>query len=104
MMIFQALKSRGFIYRQFLVSPTDLGIPNQRSRYFLIAKRGKKMKFHFDPYVKNWKRKSTPTEPDAKKAKIEENEETNAETLDEAEEDLEKEIEEHIHDEIKGNY
>ena len=62
------------------------------------------MKFHFDPYVKNWKRKSTPTEPDAKKAKIEENEETNTETLDEAEEDLEKEIEEHIHDEIKGNY
>ena len=39
------------------MSPTDLGTPNQRARYFLIAKRGKNMKFHFDSYVKNWKKK-----------------------------------------------
>jgi len=85
-MLLEALKSRGFIYRQFLVSPTDLGIPNQRARYFLIAKRGKKMNFHFDSYVKNWKKKKPKAEvdifeeeggeheveePDAKKAKVE---------------------------------
>ena len=64
------ISSRGFIYRQFLVSPTDLGIPNQRARYFLIAKRGKSMKFHFDSYVKNWKRKDQ-SEPAAKKQRIE---------------------------------
>ena len=67
-MLLAALKSRGFIYRQFLVSPNDLGIPNQRARYFLIAKRGKMMKFNFDSYVKNWKRKKT--EPQAKKQKL----------------------------------
>jgi len=61
-LLLEALRSRGFIYRQFLVSPTDLGIPNQRARYFLIAKRGKNMKFHFDSYVKNWKKKKPKTE------------------------------------------
>ena len=70
-MLLEALKSRGFIYRQFMVSPTDLGIPNQRARYFLIAKRGKNMKFNFDSYVKNWKRKKSgkkesPEEPEEK--------------------------------------
>ena len=60
------------------------------------------MKFHFDPYVKNWKRKSTANEPEMKKAKIEENEDTSTETIEETEEDLEKEIEEHIHDDIEG--
>merc|ERR1712176_1466608 len=71
-MLLEALKERGFIYRQFLISPTDLGIPNQRARYFLIAKRGKKMNFHFDSYVKNWKRKTG--EPPQKKTKIEKGE------------------------------
>lgn len=87
-LLLEALKSRGFIYRQFLISPTDLGIPNQRARYFLIAKRGKKMKFHFDSYVKNWKTKklvktkeddifhseepdNKQEEPESKKIKIE---------------------------------
>merc|ERR1711935_738622 len=95
-MLLEALKSRGFIYRQFLVSPTDLGIPNQRARYFLIAKRGKKMKFHFDPYVKNWKKKSIEVEPEAKKAKIDNDENIDDGDNDELDED---EIEKHIHDE-----
>jgi len=67
-MLLTALKERGFIFRQFLISPTDLGVPNQRARYFLIAKRGKNMKFHFDSYVKNWKRKKV--EPEKKKPKL----------------------------------
>merc|ERR1711935_709771 len=107
-MLLEALKSRGFIYRQFLVSPTDLGIPNQRARYFLIAKRGKKMKFHFDPYVKNWKKKSNEVEPEAKKAKIDDDDkndekvDTNTdEKVDDGDNDEldEEEIEKHIHDE-----
>merc|ERR1711887_300447 len=80
-MLLVALKERGFIFRQFLISPTDLGVPNQRARYFLIAKRGKNMKFHFDSYVKNWKKKKitkkevdlfdeeNSEEPDSKKIK-----------------------------------
>jgi len=107
-MLLEALKSRGFIYRQFLVSPTDLGIPNQRARYFLIAKRGKKMKFHFDPYVKNWKKKSSEVEPEAKKAKmdvddknVEKVDDNNDEKTDDGDNDEldEEEIEKHIHDE-----
>ena len=46
------------------------------------------MKFHFDPYVKNWKRKS---EPEAKKAKLE--------TEENDELDEEAEIEQHIKEE-----
>lgn len=92
-LLLEALRSRGFIYRQFLISPTDLGIPNQRARYFLIAKRGKKMQFHFDSYVKNWKKKKVQkneevdlfadeNQPEAKKAKVDENgEDEHADTL-----------------------
>ena len=35
-----ALRSVGFAMREFHLSPTDLGQPNQRSRYFLLAQRG----------------------------------------------------------------
>lgn len=33
------LKENGFNYQEFLVSPTDLGIPNSRLRYYLIASK-----------------------------------------------------------------
>lgn len=33
------LKSRNFLVQEFLLSPTDFGIPNSRTRYFLIAKQ-----------------------------------------------------------------
>ena len=92
-----ALDSRNFIYRQFLISPTDLGTPNQRARYFLIAKRGKHMKFHFDPYVINWKKKSEAKEPDNKKQKL----------GDEKEKDLsdnEEEIADHLKEETEGSF
>ncbi|XP_071850945.1 tRNA (cytosine(38)-C(5))-methyltransferase-like isoform X2 [Apostichopus japonicus] len=32
------LKKCHFSYKEFLLSPTDLGVPNQRLRYFLLAK------------------------------------------------------------------
>ncbi|KAJ1624184.1 S-adenosyl-L-methionine-dependent methyltransferase [Pavlovales sp. CCMP2436] len=35
-----ALRSRGFSLREFWLSPVHLGIPNQRTRYFLLGKRG----------------------------------------------------------------
>ncbi|XP_043916545.1 tRNA (cytosine(38)-C(5))-methyltransferase isoform X2 [Protopterus annectens] len=33
-----ALKNCGYVYQEFLLSPTCIGIPNSRLRYFLIAK------------------------------------------------------------------
>ncbi|XP_027451018.1 tRNA (cytosine(38)-C(5))-methyltransferase isoform X2 [Zalophus californianus] len=37
-LLIQALENCGFQYQEFLLSPTSLGIPNSRLRYFLIAK------------------------------------------------------------------
>uniref|UniRef100_A0A8D0CDP1 tRNA (cytosine(38)-C(5))-methyltransferase n=1 Tax=Scleropages formosus TaxID=113540 RepID=A0A8D0CDP1_SCLFO len=34
----KTLKDCGYIYEEFLLSPTNLGIPNSRLRYFLIAR------------------------------------------------------------------
>jgi len=87
-----ALDSRNFIYRQFLISPTDLGTPNQRARYFLIAKRGKHMKFHFDPYVINWKKKNEAKEPENKKQRLNDEEEKDLS-------DNEEEIADHLKEE-----
>ncbi|NXE19961.1 TRDMT methyltransferase, partial [Ardeotis kori] len=36
--LLRTLKTCGFKYQEFLLSPTSLGIPNSRLRYFLIAK------------------------------------------------------------------
>ncbi|NXD11892.1 TRDMT methyltransferase, partial [Nothocercus nigrocapillus] len=36
--LLQTLETCGFKYQEFLLSPTSLGIPNSRLRYFLIAK------------------------------------------------------------------
>ncbi|XP_043823225.1 tRNA (cytosine(38)-C(5))-methyltransferase isoform X2 [Dromiciops gliroides] len=37
-LLVQTLENCGFKYQEFLLSPTSLGIPNSRLRYFLIAK------------------------------------------------------------------
>uniref|UniRef100_A0A8D2DK64 tRNA (cytosine(38)-C(5))-methyltransferase n=1 Tax=Sciurus vulgaris TaxID=55149 RepID=A0A8D2DK64_SCIVU len=37
-MLIQTIEKCGFQYQEFLLSPTSLGIPNSRLRYFLIAK------------------------------------------------------------------
>ncbi|NWR28889.1 TRDMT methyltransferase, partial [Tachuris rubrigastra] len=42
--LLQTLATCGFKYQEFLLSPTCLGIPNSRLRYFLIAK------LHQDPF------------------------------------------------------
>ncbi|XP_071850887.1 tRNA (cytosine(38)-C(5))-methyltransferase-like isoform X2 [Apostichopus japonicus] len=36
--LIDVLKKCNFSYKEFLLSPTDLGVPNQRLRYFLLAK------------------------------------------------------------------
>jgi tRNA (cytosine38-C5)-methyltransferase len=35
----QALKKRGFVFEEWILSPTQFGVPNNRPRYYLIAKR-----------------------------------------------------------------
>ncbi|KAM5144953.1 tRNA (cytosine(38)-C(5))-methyltransferase isoform 2-T2 [Callospermophilus lateralis] len=37
-MLIKTIENCGFQYQEFLLSPTSLGIPNSRLRYFLIAK------------------------------------------------------------------
>ncbi|XP_037594933.1 tRNA (cytosine(38)-C(5))-methyltransferase isoform X3 [Cebus imitator] len=37
-LLLQTIENCGFQYQEFLLSPTSLGIPNSRLRYFLIAK------------------------------------------------------------------
>ncbi|XP_011362665.1 tRNA (cytosine(38)-C(5))-methyltransferase isoform X1 [Pteropus medius] len=37
-LLIQTIESCGFQYQEFLLSPTSLGIPNSRLRYFLVAK------------------------------------------------------------------
>ncbi|XP_037693582.1 tRNA (cytosine(38)-C(5))-methyltransferase isoform X2 [Choloepus didactylus] len=37
-LMIQTIENCGFQYQEFLLSPTSLGIPNSRLRYFLIAK------------------------------------------------------------------
>lgn len=34
----QTLFSKGYIYSQFILTPTELGIPNERPRYYCIAR------------------------------------------------------------------
>ncbi|XP_062066502.1 tRNA (cytosine(38)-C(5))-methyltransferase isoform X2 [Lepus europaeus] len=38
-LLIQTIENCGFQYQEFLLSPTSLGIPNSRLRYFLVAKR-----------------------------------------------------------------
>lgn len=41
----KSLKSSGFFYQEFMLSPTCLGIPNSRTRYYCIARKSEKFKF-----------------------------------------------------------
>ncbi|NXC45805.1 TRDMT methyltransferase, partial [Penelope pileata] len=47
--LLQTLEACGFKYQEFLLSPTCLGIPNSRLRYFLIAKRHEEPFFFHAP-------------------------------------------------------
>lgn len=40
------LSENGFIYQEFLLSPTQFGVPNSRCRYYCLAKR-KPLEFSF---------------------------------------------------------
>ncbi|NXQ69410.1 TRDMT methyltransferase, partial [Quiscalus mexicanus] len=61
--LLQTLATCGFKYQEFLLSPTCLGIPNSRLRYFLIAKLHQEP-FSFQApgqvmvYVDKWRRMS----------------------------------------------
>uniref|UniRef100_A0A1A9W237 tRNA (cytosine(38)-C(5))-methyltransferase n=1 Tax=Glossina brevipalpis TaxID=37001 RepID=A0A1A9W237_9MUSC len=44
-MYIEALKKGGFYYREFILSPTQLNIPNTRYRYYCMARRDKNFSF-----------------------------------------------------------
>lgn len=50
--LIDTLKKCNYKYKEFLLSPKDLGIPNQRLRYFLIAKQDS-LNFHGDIQFNN---------------------------------------------------
>ncbi|NXF20532.1 TRDMT methyltransferase, partial [Rhodinocichla rosea] len=67
--LLQTLATCGFKYQEFLLSPTCLGIPNSRLRYFLIAKLHQepfsfqapgqvRLNFSLVVYVDKWRRMS----------------------------------------------
>ena len=37
----RALRARGYTWRELWASPVHVGVPNQRTRYFLLARRGR---------------------------------------------------------------
>ncbi|KAK2718192.1 hypothetical protein QYM36_005495 [Artemia franciscana] len=41
----EILQSSGFYTIEFLLSPTDFGVPNSRLRYYLLARKNKKFTF-----------------------------------------------------------
>lgn len=43
-----ALKKSGFHFQEFLLSPTEIGIPNTRYRYYCLARRKKPFSFQCD--------------------------------------------------------
>lgn len=47
-MVITSLKSAGFEIQEFLVCPRQIGIPNSRLRYYLLAKRGENVEWSFD--------------------------------------------------------
>lgn len=46
-LLLETLKKSGFVHQEFILSPTQLGVPNVRHRYYLIAKR-KPLRMCFD--------------------------------------------------------
>ncbi|XP_061389880.1 tRNA (cytosine(38)-C(5))-methyltransferase [Musca vetustissima] len=41
----EALEKSGFYYREFILTPTQMGIPNTRHRYYCIARKGNDFQF-----------------------------------------------------------
>jgi len=37
-LLIETLKARGYAYQDFLLSPSDLGVPNSRTRYYLVGR------------------------------------------------------------------
>lgn len=44
-MLIEALNQAGFSYQEFILSPSQLGIPNSRHRYYCIARKNDSFKF-----------------------------------------------------------
>lgn len=44
----EALNRSGFQYQEFLLSPTEIGVPNTRYRYYCLARRKSRFSFHCD--------------------------------------------------------
>lgn len=49
-----ALKEANFFYQEFIISPTQIGIPNSRSRYYCIARKHEPFSFSSDSIVRKF--------------------------------------------------
>lgn len=48
----ETLKLAGFHYQEFILSPTQIGIPNTRHRYYVIARKKSAFSFKCDDIVR----------------------------------------------------
>uniref|UniRef100_A0A336LUK9 tRNA (cytosine(38)-C(5))-methyltransferase n=1 Tax=Culicoides sonorensis TaxID=179676 RepID=A0A336LUK9_CULSO len=44
-MYLKVLENNGYYYQEFIISPTELGVPNTRHRYYCLARKFKEFKF-----------------------------------------------------------
>lgn len=49
--LIESLCKSDFSYQEFLLNPSDFGIPNSRQRYYCLAKKSTKFKFDTGPLV-----------------------------------------------------
>lgn len=49
----EALKNAGFHYQEFLLSPTEIGVPNTRTRYYCLARRKRPFLFETDSILEH---------------------------------------------------
>lgn len=49
----EALKRSGFHYQEFLLSPTEIAVPNTRTRYYCLARRNKPFLFQTDTILEH---------------------------------------------------
>lgn len=49
-----SLETAGFFFREFILSPKQVGVANTRHRYYLIARRNQDFSFGEDEIVSTW--------------------------------------------------
>lgn len=57
----ESLKQSGFEYQEFILSPTEIGVPNTRYRYYCLARRNEPFSFKSDSILERLPNKTDET-------------------------------------------